>query len=113
MIYLYEIINRIKEEMNFTKDVQVSDFFGISSTLLSMWKRRNSPNWEIILEKIKELDVYYIIYGIRKQSKTDTTNNEDVIINLKKQIERQDIIINALTEELSKKQEKQKYVNIS
>ncbi|OGJ89822.1 MAG: hypothetical protein A2268_07520 [Candidatus Raymondbacteria bacterium RifOxyA12_full_50_37] len=54
---IQRILETIKESRGLKTDKQLADFLGLKSkNLLSLWKKRNSANLQLILSKCKDLD---------------------------------------------------------
>ena len=57
------IISRLKSALNFTTDVELSDFLGISTQGISSWKSRNSVDYDLIFAKCGYMDLNWLFRG--------------------------------------------------
>lgn len=77
-----EVLNRLKIELKYDTDAQIADYLGITQSTIASWKLRNSPNWDIILNKIANLDVYFILYGVRSMKENADEDTQILIKTL-------------------------------
>lgn len=58
-----EIIRRAKEFLHFNTDVELANYLGISRSTLSNWSKRNSIDFPLLLEKMKDTDYNWLLLG--------------------------------------------------
>lgn len=69
-----EILDRIKEHLNFKKDSQFAEFLGIKANVLSNWKARNSYKAELIYSHcIDFLNPAYLLTGEGEMLKSESS----------------------------------------
>lgn len=57
------ILNRFKEANNFTTDIELADFLGISKSTLSNWYKRNSIDYDLLFSKCEQVDMNWLLSG--------------------------------------------------
>ena len=57
------IVKRAKEAMNFRTDLELARYLGIARSTLSNWMSRNSIDYPLVLEKMKEVDYNWLLTG--------------------------------------------------
>lgn len=57
------ILNRIKKHYNFTTDIELADFLGISKSTLSNWYKRNSIDYDLLFSKCELVDKNWLLTG--------------------------------------------------
>lgn len=57
------IIARIKEVKGFASNQQVAEFLGVSKATVSNWVARNSIDFPLVIEKLKEVDLNWLLTG--------------------------------------------------
>lgn len=63
LLNVQEIVKRAKLVMGFKTDVELATFLGISRSTLSNWCSRNSIDYPLLLEKLKEVDYNWLLTG--------------------------------------------------
>ena len=63
LLNVTEIVKRAKEVLNFKTDVELANYLGISRSTLSNWCSRNSIDFPLLLEKMKEVDYNWLLVG--------------------------------------------------
>ena len=58
-----DIVKRAKEDMGFKTDVELANYLGVSRSTLSNWCARNSIDFPLLLEKMKEVDYNWLLVG--------------------------------------------------
>lgn len=58
-----DIVKRAKEVMGFKTDVELANYLGVSRSTLSNWCARNSIDFPLLLEKMKEVDYNWLLVG--------------------------------------------------
>lgn len=56
-----DIVKRAKEVMGFKTDVELANYLGVSRSTLSNWCARNSIDFPLLLEKMKEVDYNWLL----------------------------------------------------
>jgi hypothetical protein len=59
------ILERLKEALNFQKDVELADFLGVAQNTISAWRKRDSMNYDLLFSKCLpyNIDLNWLIYG--------------------------------------------------
>lgn len=120
------ILNRIKFAENLKTDTELAEFLGVMKATVSNWHRRNTIDYDIIIQKCSHLDLEWLITG-KERTNTNEGNqavseplpkyistskcsnciiNESIIIEKNKQIELQSKLIGRLEELLKVKKKK-------
>ncbi len=63
LLNVAEIVKRAKQALNFTKDVELADYLGISRSTLSNWCARNAIDFPLLLEKLADVDYNWLLIG--------------------------------------------------
>ncbi len=71
------IIERIKQIYGFITDVELGKFLGRTPTVISMWRVRDSLDYQLILEKCGEYDLNWIFTGSTDVNQF-SINNDDI-----------------------------------
>ena len=58
-----EIVKRAKEAMNFKTDLELAQYLGVARSTLSNWMTRNSIDYPLLLEKMKDVDYNWLFTG--------------------------------------------------
>ena len=58
-----QILERIKKAYQLETDAEVADFLGIKPSTLSMQKNRGKLNLELIIDKCREINQNWLLYG--------------------------------------------------
>lgn len=58
-----EIVKRAKIVLSFKRDSELAEFLGISRATLSNWVSRNSIDYPLILNKLKDVDYNWLLVG--------------------------------------------------
>lgn len=81
-----DIISRIKSESNLKTDADLSLALGLAETTINTWKRRGTLDLALLIDKLGNLDLDYIIYGERTElnskSNYKTEHNNEISIPL-------------------------------
>lgn len=57
------ILNRIKFAKKLHSELELALFLGVSASILSNWRKRNSINYDTIFEKCEDMDINWLING--------------------------------------------------
>ena len=84
------ILNRIKEYKNFSSDIELAEFLGVSRQTLSNWRSRNSIDYELLFTKCEQDDLTWLITGRRDYSllKNDNSNAQESTAVYKRRTDR-------------------------
>lgn len=63
LLNVSEIVKRAKMAMGFKTDTELAAFLGISRSTLCNWSVRNSIDFPLLLEKLKEVDYNWLLTG--------------------------------------------------
>ncbi len=63
LLNVQEIVKRAKMAMNFKTDSELANYLGISRSTLSNWCTRNSIDFPLLLEKMKDVDYNWLLVG--------------------------------------------------
>ncbi|PQL91063.1 helix-turn-helix domain-containing protein [Apibacter adventoris] len=61
--HVKDIIDRLKKHLNFTHDIQLTEYLGISIETLFIWKENNSFDKDLIKEKLPNIDINWLLTG--------------------------------------------------
>ena len=73
------ILKEIKKHLGFKKDTEFADFLGIKQSNLSLWYKRESINYDLIITKCKDIDANWLLTGegqMLKENKKEPLNSE-------------------------------------
>jgi SOS-response transcriptional repressor LexA len=62
MINSNNIIEKLKEHLSIYTDESLSKYLGIHQSTLSGWRKRNTINIELIIEKVNNIDMNWLLY---------------------------------------------------
>lgn len=69
------ILNRLKEVMNFTTNVELAQFLGVSKSTLSNWYSRNSLDYDLLFSKCEQVvDLNWLLTGKGEMLRSDNSN---------------------------------------
>ena len=57
------IIERAKQALGLSSDIQLADALGISKSTLSNWKTRNTIDYDVLFSKCEQVDLNWLIKG--------------------------------------------------
>lgn len=63
LLNVQEIVKRAKMALNFKTDSELAVYLGISRSTLSNWSTRNSIDFPLLLEKMKDVDYNWLLVG--------------------------------------------------
>lgn len=63
VVNVLEIVKRAKAILNFKTDAEFADYLGISRSTLCNWCTRNSIDFPLLLEKMKDVDYNWLLVG--------------------------------------------------
>ena len=119
-----EILDAISKHYGFTKRNELADFLGISAAVLSNWYSRDTLDYEIIIEKCKDVDLNILLKNnkMNNDDKYYTPSDEIHVIEstppkysllswLEQQNEKKDRKIEDLTEKLGQLKEQLRQLN--
>ena len=66
-----EIVKRAKEAKGFKTDLELAQYLGIARSTLSNWITRNSIDYPLVLEKLKEVDYNWLLTGKGRAQKRE------------------------------------------
>lgn len=83
------ILNQIIQEYNFKNDSEFAAFLGINPQVVYNWKKRNTFNQSLLIDKLKDLNKMFLLTGegsIRNTATTSTTPSYEALIKEKDRI---------------------------
>lgn len=108
MYLISEIIERLKEQLNFKTDKEIYELMGVSQGVFSNWKIRNTiPYLEITTICFnKKINIKYILTGEKNEELKENDNfKEKIIENLEKLNEKElKYFYHLIESELAKKE---------
>lgn len=77
-----KIIERLKEKLNFSKDIELTRYMNLASGTIGNWKKRDKIPYEDIFSicEKENLNIEYIFYGI--ESKIEINYKDEIIKSL-------------------------------
>ncbi|PQL94299.1 helix-turn-helix domain-containing protein, partial [Apibacter adventoris] len=77
--HVKDIIDRLKKYLNFTQDMQLTEYLRISIETLYIWKESNSFDKDLIKEKLPNIDINWLLTGkgnepVNKEKSTGSLN---------------------------------------
>lgn len=96
LLNVQEIVKRAKMAMDFKTDSALAAYLGVSRSTLSNWCARNSIDFPLLLEKLKDVDYNWLLMGKGsptrklKHCDSDLIEGEVEILHNSKTIERID-----------------------
>jgi len=76
-------IERIKEHLNLKTDIQLSEFLGLSSNTLNMWKRRGTLDLQLIYSKVPNISLDWVLNGVGESSIKQTSVLNSAVADIK------------------------------
>lgn len=73
------ILNRVKLFYNFSTDVELADFIGISKSTLSNWYKRNSLDYDLLFSKCEQINKNWLISGEGSMLKEDQATLKEAL----------------------------------
>lgn len=73
------IIEKLKKLLNYHTDKQLSDYLGVSTAVLSNWKRRDTIQFKVIIEKFSDYNLDDILYDEKPNKQIVVENKQDKI----------------------------------
>lgn len=58
------ILNKIIAEYNFKNDSDFANFLGVQPQVIYNWKKRNTFNQSLLIDKLPDLNEYFLLTGI-------------------------------------------------
>lgn len=105
------IINKIKLHLGIKTDTEFADFLGVKQPTISAWRSRDTLDYELIIEKCKDINANWLLTGKGEMLKNSSDNSATVTITGRKDfiglpIEEKLNIISQQVEELKDDNEK-------
>jgi hypothetical protein len=75
-IFFPDILKRIQAQFGQKSDAETARFFGITPQSLNGWKKTNSPDYKLVFEKSKNIDLHWLLTGERAPSSNKYSNEE-------------------------------------
>ena len=63
LLNVQEIVKRAKDAMKFRTDLELAQYLGVARSTLSNWMTRNSIDFPLLLEKMKDVDYNWLLTG--------------------------------------------------
>lgn len=63
LLNVQEIVRRAKEAMSFRTDLELAQYLSVARSTLSNWITRNSIDYPLLLEKMKDVDYNWLLTG--------------------------------------------------
>lgn len=57
------IINEIKLHLGIKTDVELADYLGVSQPTISLWRKRNTLDYDLIISKCNNINGHFLITG--------------------------------------------------
>lgn len=73
-----EILERLKQVLNITTDVELANTLGIKKTTLSNWKTRNTIDYNLVFSICEQINIDWLVLGRGKSSFTETKTVEEI-----------------------------------
>ena len=75
------IIERLKEKLNFKTDMELTKYLNLASGTVANWKNRNKIPYDEIFSicENKNIDINYIFYGIYKKDEININFKDDIL----------------------------------
>lgn len=72
------ILKRLKSVLGYATDAELASFLGVNASTVSIWKSRNSINWDLVFQKAPSIDLNWLITGksINPQNEISSVQNE-------------------------------------
>lgn len=61
------MLNRLKRFLKIKSDRELSNYLGLSQNTISMWKQRDSIDYDLILEKCPDISIDYLLSGVKPE----------------------------------------------
>lgn len=78
-----QIINKLKEYLNFKTDTEFAKFLGIKQNTVSSWRSRDTIDYELIISKCDTISAEWLLTGkgdmLKKEGITQETRKNEVI----------------------------------
>lgn len=65
------ILNKLKEFLNIKTDDELANVLGVTAPTISNWRRRGTISYDIIFEKIENLDYNWLLYNEEVENTND------------------------------------------
>ena len=79
-----DILDRLKQTLNITTDVELANTLGIKKTTLSNWKARNSIDYNLVFSICEFINIDWLVFGrgentLSDYNKVETVSNSQLL----------------------------------
>ncbi len=71
------LVSRLKSMLNLRTDLELALFLGVKQNTISTWKAKDKPDWDLLIKKLDNYDLNYIIKGDTFNPKASNTATVD------------------------------------
>jgi hypothetical protein len=88
------ILERISQRFNLTNDDEIAEHFCVKrASVVSSWRQRNSPPYDLICEKYNPEELFFILYGQHIPALTSDDPKPDYPPEIKKECDKLAVIL--------------------
>ena len=69
-----KLLHALKDYYHFSKDLELANFLGISSAVLSNWFKRGTLDYDVIIERCRDLDLNKLLKEHQAEKQNDNSN---------------------------------------
>ena len=75
---VFLILERLKKYYSYKTQKELAEKLGVNQSTFTMWKTRNSIDWDVVFTKCEDIDFHWLITGEKKYAKNDTSKENNV-----------------------------------
>ena len=75
---VFLILERLREYYGYKTQKELAEKLGVNQSTLTMWKTRNSIDWDVVFTKCEDIDFHWLITGEKKYAENNTGHENHV-----------------------------------
>ncbi len=91
------IISRLKSALKIRTDTAFADYLGVKQNTISTWKKKDKPDYELLISKFNNLDLNYILKGDSSPTEKDKKHHPYDILEFTQKLKEANLILKEIS----------------